>query len=115
MVIKTVPLLRRVVLVLFFALKWFWPIFLVTNLPFLVTLMRFKYDLFVFILFVSFVPISVLALLFCTFYQSCQALGASLRFLGYFETFRNKLENSFHSFLQELFVHVFGPPRQEQV
>ena len=46
---ETVRRFFIVVLALLLALKWFWPIFLVTNLPFFVTLIRFEKDLFVFI------------------------------------------------------------------
>lgn len=74
------------------ALKWFWPGFRAVILPFLLTLSRFAYDLFVFIKL-------------CVFDYYRESFGALFRLIR-LEIVGYELENPVQSFLKEVLVEI---------
>lgn len=115
MVSSWVRLFSRRVRPLCFALKWFRPGFRAISLPFLVTLIRFVYDLFVFI--------NKLILNFSHFqfwfsWDSLKGCAVSfwafLYFVGYFILCRDNFQEPFKSFLEKTFLHVLVAPHKKR-
>lgn len=97
------PFLERVLL-FSFALKWFWPALRARILPFLVTLKRLRYDLFVLI--------DMVVALF-SLYDGGQSFGTFERCLSDFVFDGDKFEDSLEAFFEEIEFHVLGTAYEE--
>jgi len=84
------------------ALKWFWPAFRTTNLPFLVTLILLRYDLLLFMLFRS-------------FDDHGHPFGALLGVFRDLVGGADEAEDSVDAFPEELRVEILGAAGEEEV